>query len=270
MKQNDDKNTIRPLSDDEFKKAKYALSNEFIRMPKALSVNALQTFGIILSKIDWKNVEEKDNYITIKLPLQDIMKACNAENSNNIDFYIKTTEELQDKALVKIKDESGYKGTHMFPYIHVDPVSKIVEVDISNRLHEFIYGLSKNYTVFLVSNTSKFTSRFSYILYINLCSWNEHKIDRDDPLDERRRYYTTKQLKTMFDLSDEAYVRKSGKFDRKAFEDRVINKAVNEINLYTNLRVSWWKEYEGKKVSKYYFEWVRLDGFDFKLGVNNI
>lgn len=262
------KQEIEIISDTEFKKSEYALSNEFIRMPNRLSVQALQTFGLILSKIDWK--KDNGDYINVKLPLKEVLKVCNSK-SNNYEFYINFIEELQNKAWIRIVNENEYKRANLIPYSEVK--NNIVSVDINNRLNDYIQNLKSNYTVFKIANTAKFTSRFSYILYINLCSWNDHRIERKDALDERERYYTTKQLKEMFDLGELEYTHiENGKpkFDRTIFEKRVIEKAVREINEYTNIMLKWWKEKDGKKVSKYVFWWVRKDGYNDALGIPNL
>lgn len=70
----------------------------------------------------------------------------------------------------------------------------------------------------------KFNSRFSFALFENL------RLYYDSTKFPNERDYTTKQLKELFNLSKEDYVRKNGKFDRAAFEKNTLNVALKEIN----------------------------------------
>lgn len=262
------------------KKKEFALSNDFIRLPNRMTLNNLQILGVILSNFDWKG--NNDETIRIEVDTKEIINVL-SEKSNNTEYYLNAISNFLKSSLV-IRDLSneydestgkpkeGYEFYMMFPYSKTTPTKCMFEVN--QRLNKYIQLLKQNYTVFKIANTSNFTSRFSYVLYTNLCSWNNHRIDRNDPLDERTRYYTTKQLKEMFDIGEDEYTvkQKNGKtkFNRHVFEKYVIEKAISEINKYTDIQATWHKEYEGKNVSKYVFEWFRKDGYNYKTGTNRI
>lgn len=261
-------------------KKEFALSNDLIRLPNRLSLNNLQIFGVILSNFDWKGDENET--ITIKVDTKEIIDVL-SDRSKNTEYYIQAISNFVRSSLVRrdlskeIDELTGIpkEGTQlymMFPYSEIRQDK--CRFEVNKRLNKYIQLLKQNYTVFRIANTANFTSRFSYVLYMNLCSWNDHRIERKDPIDERTRYYTTKQLKEIFDISEDEYTikQKNGslKFIRSQFEKRVIEKAVLEINAFTDIQVKWWKEYDGKNVSKYVFWWVRKDGYDEKTGMNKI
>lgn len=260
------------------KKKEFAISNDLIRLPNRLSLNYLQILGVILSNYDWK--ENNDEKIRIEVDTNEIIKIL-SDRSNNRTYYMNEISNfvgesiiVHDLSTTKLTDqkEDGFEIYMIFPYSKITPEKSVFEVN--EKLNKHIQLLKRNFTVFKIANTANFTSRFSYVLYMNLCSWNDHRINRDDPLDERKRYYTTEQLKQMFDIGENEYMIKqkngSMKFNRGQFEQRIIKKAISEINKYTNIQVQWFKEYDGKNVSKYVFEWFRRDGIDEKTGINKL
>lgn len=235
----------------------YALSNDFIRLPNKFSIGALQILGLILSNIDFtKNYGDVD--IVVNLKVKDIKKVCDS-NSNNDDFYKKAIIELGNKTHIVIDNDKEFTSAFLFPDVEIKKNTGDVRVVINKRFNKEIQNLYHNFTAFKLLNTYKFSSRYAYILYMNLCSWQNHSKDRKDLIDERARYYTTKQLKEMFDLGVDAYCTTNGKFNRGQFELRVINTAVIEINKYSNIRVFWHKEYKNKQVERYVFEYYRTD-----------
>ena len=238
----------------------YALANSFIRMPKRLDVTGLQMFGLALSKLQWRNGYPKD--LTVRFSIDEVRKAC-ASTSRDYNWYKKALEELQKKALIKLESDDLYYSAVVFPTVKILR-QNMVEVTFNDDLREYIQFLHTNYTVFRVAATAKFQSRFSYILYTNLRSWHDYSPDREDALDERGRYYTTAQLKQMFDLKPDEYCRKDGSFNRNMFERRVIQIAVDEINDNSKdcgMRLAWHKEYvEGsRRVKHYVFHYTMCD-----------
>lgn len=247
---------------------KFALSNDFVRMPNSLTINALQILGMALSKIDF--TKDYGQTIKVKFTFKELQEATGSK-SNNLEFYKRSLDELQNKAILKIDHGTYYRKTVLFPEVGLD--NGVVELVFYNEVNQYIQKLAQNFTIYKIANTHNFTSRYAYILYCNLWSWMNHDINREVSYDERQRYYTTKQLKDMFDLPIEAYCEtlKNGKlhFKRQLFENKVIKVAVDEINQFSNLRVDWSKVKNGKRVEKYVFNFLRTDGYNNSLGINN-
>ena len=198
----------------------YAMRNDFIRMPSDLSVNAWKIFGLALSKIKWQENNTNENgEIEVVLSLKDIINTCGTK-SHNYKYYYDWIIELQNKAYFNLPKDflDGWKARRLLllPDIGVDE-NDYFHIVLNKKLNVFIQQLSQNFTVFELANTSNFSSRFAYVLYINLYSWGDHSRLRKDPLDERKRYYSTLQLKEMFSLSEDAYCT-NGHFNRKGLE----------------------------------------------------
>lgn len=238
---------------------KFALSNDFIRMPNRLSAPALKTFYLFLTKIEWNKLNTKNEYgeIVINTSINEIRKAIGS-SSRDYRYYLEFLDELQTKAWIKIDKELYYQKSLVMPNIKIWNQQEI-EVTLNKELYLFFEALYKNFTVLELANISKFRSRYAIILYANLCSHMDHSKDREDPLSETVWRYTTRQLKEMFDISKEEYVYNNN-FHRALFERRVIGTAVHEINnSNSGIFIRWRKIKDGKRVRFYEFHYVRTD-----------
>ena len=125
------------------------------------------------------------------------------------------------------------------------------EEEITPTLKE----LKGQYTLLYIDSIMQFKSSYSITLYNYLLSWHNKKYTIN------KQWLSTKQLKELFGLSEEDYVKKSGKFDRNNFEKRTIQKAVDEITEAGYMHICWYKAKDKltKKVIAYVFEFVVLD-----------
>lgn len=250
----------------------FALDNDFIRMPNRLSAPALKVFYLLLSKIEWNKINPKNELglIEVNTSIREIQKAIGTE-SHNYRYYINFLDELQMKAWIKIDKDMYYRKTLIMPDVEVIN-NQSINITLNKSIYGFLEHLYRNFTVFELSNTSQFQSRFALILYINLCSHMDHSRSRKDPVSETEWRYTTRQLKEMFDLDKDDYCTKKGNFHRSSFEREVINRAVNEINEKPcGIRVEWTKEKNGKFVKNYIFRYFRTDVWEIynkELGIS--
>jgi len=231
----------------------YAMANSLIRLPNPLPLTSLQIFGLALSKVDWttRNPKDVNNQIEVSFTLAEVAQACGS-SSHNSEWYKNALINLQKKTVLDINENGQWLYGPIITLITMD-VGRKIKVKLNADLNPYIEALGGNFTVFTLASTYKFRSRYAYILYANLCSWQNHSRDREDPFDVRSRYYSTRDLKKMFDLKEDDYV-VNGHFNRTNFEKYVIKKAVEEINEYSNIRVlEWRKSYEGKSVKHYIF-----------------
>ncbi len=238
---------------------KFALSNEFIRMPNRLSAPALKVFHLFLTKIEWNKINPKNEYgeIVINTSINEIRRAIGS-TSRDYRYYLEFLDELQMKAWIKIDKEMYYQKSLVMPNIKIWNQQEI-EVTLNKELYLFFEKLYKNFTVFELTNVTKFKSRYAIILYMNLCSHMDHSKGRKDPLSETVWRYTTRQLKELFDLSKEDYVY-NRRFNRALFEKYVVERAVNEINKSNSgIFIRWRKIKDGKRVRFYEFHYVRTN-----------
>lgn len=123
--------------------------------------------------------------------------------------------------------------------------------DIAPTLKE----LKSQYSLLYIDSIMQFKSSYSITLYNYLLSWHNksYKINK--------QWLSTKQLKELFGLSEDDYVRPNGTFNRNAFETRTIQKAVDEITEAGYMHICWYKAKDKltKKVIAYVFEFAVID-----------
>lgn len=237
---------------------KYALANDFVRLPKNIDSQPLKVLGLILSKLDFKkNNKNERGLVEVNCTLAEIIRACgqNGSNYKNYEYYKSVIEKLVKNSYVKGVingiDIMGYA----VPLVKSIPDAENISFTftIFENFLPYFQLLASNYTIIELEQAKKFKSRFSYILYINLLSWRT-KLDQ-----EYYQIYTTKQLKDMFGLSKNDYCRKNGSFDRKNFEMKTIDLAIKEINKLTKLKVMYIKNKKGHLVSNYQFHFIEYN-----------
>lgn len=107
-----------------------------------------------------------------------------------------------------------------FMFYHVDARGSSYKVKVNDAFLPALSQLKGNFTKLLTRDMISFKSNHSHALYQFLMSFSDRKeVD-----------FTTKQLKNLFGLSENDYMRKNGSFDRKNFEKKTIETALNEIN----------------------------------------
>jgi len=256
--ENHAKDYLNNWYDEDYVYGKYALSNDFIRLPKDIDTQPLKVLGLILSKIDFKkdNIDLNGNVI-VSCTLAEVMNACGQNNSEykNYEYYKNVIEKLIKSSYVKGeiagKDVMGYA----VPWVSADKSATQItfQFKIFNDFLPYFQMLSRNYTIIELEQAKRFKSRFSYTLYMNLLSW----VNNDD-LNESYRFYTTKQLKEMFGLSKEDYCKKDGKFNRTEFEKKTIEVAIKEINQNTRMKVGYKKNKIKNRVANYQFNFIEV------------
>ena len=114
--------------------------------------------------------------------------------------------------------------------------------------------LKNHFTEYQLTSILDLHSSHSISLYNYLMSWHDYRNKKNI----EQRYLNTKELKELFGLSVDDYMRKDGTFDRFNFEKKCVQKAVDDIVANANMNVRWYKTYDKltKKVSAYVFEYV--------------
>lgn len=231
----------------------YALANTFVRSPSKLDVQTMKLFGLILSKIDYKKDNRINGLVEVDCSMSEIRKACGLDTSEhkNYEYYKELAKGLVKASFVEFEMNEneefiGYAVQQVKK--RFDDNKTVFRFRLSNDLLPYFQELIDHYTIVSLENAKQFKSRFSYELYLNLLSWAD---DRDH-FKENTRLYTTKQLKDLFSLDENAYMLK-GKFNRGGFEKKTLLVALQEINLYTNMRLKIRKLKDGNRVAAYQF-----------------
>lgn len=242
------------IEDEKFN-GQYALSNEFVRLPKKIELLPLKIMGLVLSKINYKKNYNSMDIINVECTLKEIRKVLGLENTNkNYEYYKDLVSNLPYMTNVSGYIGNKFVSSSVIPYVSISTDNEQIKFDFKlfGEFVPYYQNLTNNYTIIQLENTKKFKSRFSYYLYMNLLSWKE----KNEIV--AYRFYTTKQIKELFGLEKDDYCKSNGKFDRYNFEKKTIELACNEINEYTNMKVLWTKHNlpNSNRISHYCFEFV--------------
>ncbi len=245
---------IDDFNNKDYLNGSYAMSNEFLRLPKDFDISSYKILGLLLSKLNFKIDNSVNGLVTVEVSLSEIIKACGS-NSNNYNHYRKAIAQIVKSSYVDGNIDGVDIMGFAVPLVTSIPNTELIsyKFELFNRFMPYFQQLASNYTLITLEETKNFKSKFTYTLYLNLMSW------KDSNNEEYYRYFTTKNLKELFGLSKDDYCRKDGKFDRNAFERNTIEVAIKEMNEKTNLKVAYKKEYKGRLVKNYVFNFIEYE-----------
>lgn len=215
-------------------------SNEIIQKARYdLSISELKTLAYIFSKIKPTDTELKDYTFSIK----EYCQVCGIDykNGNN---YIKikaSIKALRDKSFWLL-DESGNEVlVGWLCKARINKGSGKITVRLDDDIQKYVIGLFDNFTQYELLSTLPMKSSYSFRIYELLKSYaftKSHTFDIDD-------------LKSK--LAAENYT------NFKDFRRFVLEVATKEINLYTDIEVSWTPIKKGKKVIQVKFDIQQRD-----------
>lgn len=208
---------------------KVVKANEIIQRARIdLSILELKTFAYILSKV--KPTDAQGQKYTFSI--QEYCKVCaidekNGKNYENVKKAIKT---LRDKSFW-LTDENGKETTvGWLSKAQIDKRSGKVTVKLDEDIQKYIIGWFEQYTQYSLCQVLPMQSQYSFLLFELLKSYANMK------------QYT-------FDLDDlKSRVGATHYKDYRDFKKRVMDIATREINLYTDLEISWEPISKGRKI----------------------
>ena len=207
-----------------------SLQNQIVAMSKALARSQInwtleqrKLFAMCLSKIAWR---QNNNSNVIELDKREIIEVLGLKLSTRYqsEYLRNAFRKLAANSEVhwtNPDDRNEWEDDFLI-YKRRSTKGKI-EVTFNPTFMPHLENLAQSYVTFLTDDIYGFKSTFSYILF--------HELRLNcDTRKTNWRTYTTKQLKDLFGLGKEDYMRKDGKFDRYSFEKKVIDTAIEEIN----------------------------------------
>ncbi len=209
-------------------------ANEIIQKARFdLTLSELKILTYIFSKIKPTDTEFCQYEFTTNDYCQ--VLGIDTNNGKNIRDIKKTLKALRDKSFWLTK-EDGAEVTIGWVYkVELNAGSGRIKVTLDNDLQKYLCGLFENFTQYSLLSVLPMNSGYSVRIYELLKSYaftGGHKFNIDD-------------LKRK--LGAEHYS------NFKDFRRKVIEVAVKEINLYTDIEVSWEPVKAGKKVSEIVF-----------------
>lgn len=253
-----------------------AISRNLAKSQINWTVEERKLFGMVLTKIKWR---EEGNPNIVELNKREIIESLGLKiRVDDQSVYLrKAFQKLARDSEVHWTDPEDRQRWLDAPLIlsRASERGKIY-VEINRYFMPHLEALThdKSFITMFSTDLYHFTSRFSFALF------DELRIHYDSRHIRNTRSYTTKQLKTIFALKKNDYVRKNGKFNRSEFERKTLDVAIKEINagmMMTIFPVSnfesggamrfYRKLYENGKVKAYEFTYiVKTKVFEYSPG----
>lgn len=220
---------------------KVVKANEIIQRARYdLSITELKAMAFIFSKI-------KPNDAVVgqwfQFSAKDYCQVCGIDYNSGSNYRaIKAAlKHLRDTSFWLRKEDGSETTVGWLEKVNISPASGKISVRLDEDLAGFLKGLYSNYTQYELLSTLPMRSNYSFRIYELLKSYSGLKSYTFD-IDE---------LKSL--LMAEKYV------NFKDFRKKVLEIAVREINLYTDLEVSWRPVMKGRKVIQVYFDIQKRD-----------
>ena len=190
----------------------------------------------------------------VEIDKEELFEYLHITNSHRHADLRKSVVKLMQSSFVQFgTDEEFCDG---FLIVGARTTRKKVYIGFNTYFLPLIQELADNYVRLLDDDVTSFDSKFSMMLYQNLL---KDKWMLTNP-DFYGIPYSTKKLKSIFGLSKDDYMRKNETFDRKNFEKKTVNKAVEEINEKSKciLNLRYEKIKKGNRIQAYefYFDYV--------------
>ncbi len=217
---------------------KVVKANEIIQKAKFdLSLLEQKTFCYAVSKI--KPTDTPDTWYIFSI--NDYCQVCGInKNSGKTIEEVKTAlKGLRDRSFYLVNLDGDHETVGWLDKAIVSPRNGKIRIRFDETMQKYLVGLSENYTQYSLLCILPMRSAYSIRLYELLKSY----------LGNKKRYcnkeFNVNDLKEKIQAPYERFP----DFRRKALE-----KAVREINEYTDIEISWKPIPKGRKVIKIHFE----------------
>lgn len=204
-------------------------SNEIIQKAKYdLNIVELKTLAFIFSKIKPEDTELQEYTFSVK----EYCQVCGIDyaSGKNYSDIKRTIKQLRDKSFW-LSDENGKEILiGWLQKAKINSKSGNITVKLDEDMHKYVIGMLNNYTQYELLSTLPMSSKYSFRIYELLKSYaftKQHTFD----------------LENLKDILSAATYRRFPDFRRKVLET-----AVKEINLYTDLEIDWKPVCKGRKV----------------------
>lgn len=243
---------------DTMKNANNSLKNQVIAMSNILAEKSTR-FSVVQQKLFYvclaslkQGINSKNE---VEINKQELFNCLDIEKENNRYTRIKGEfEQLAHNSFVEFKTTDGF--CQGFLICNIRLAKNTFYVQFNDYYLPLVQELANNYVRLLDDDVISFNSKYSMMLYQNLMK-DKWKLTNVDYLGID---YSTRQLKMMFGLSIDDYMR-DGHFDRYNFERRTINNALDEINKKSKCikNLTYRKVKKGSRIQYYLFTYNYID-----------
>lgn len=244
-------NYIKPIKDDSKKDYKLLVKhNKLVQSKYSLTANEQKLLYKIFEEIQKKGYKTKEVTFTFEEFYREYKQIIGRKITKS-DFRY-TLESIQDKKPYIIDmDNDTYIRTQWYAIKGKLDLSEITLI-IDDLVFEYIQSLDKNFTGLKIATLYSFKNFYTMRIYELLKQWSSAK---------REILYKVDTLKSLLGVEETEQVEKDGSVtilnsgyrNFNNFENKILKKAVNEINEKSELRVSYVTKKKGKKVVEIIF-----------------
>lgn len=238
-------------TDNSLKNQVIAMSNILAKKSTRFSVVQQKLFYICLASLK-QGINSKNE---VEINKKELFNFLDIEKETKRYTRIKGEfEQLAHNSFVKFDTTDGF--CQGFLICNIRLAKNTFYVQFNDYYLPLVQELANNYVRLLDDDVISFNSKFSMMLYQNLMK-DKWKLTNIDHLGID---YSTRQLKMMFGLSIDDYMR-NDHFDRYNFERKTINKAVDEINNKSKCikNLTYRKVKKGSRIQYYLFTYNYID-----------
>lgn len=219
---------------------KVVKANKMIQLAKNdLSLQELKIFAYCVSMI--KPTDSIDTQYEFSIKEYCAIAGINWKSGNNYIDVKKSFTNLLSKTFWMINSSGVDTSIHWLEKVSINRGKGTMRIAFDKDLQEYIFGLFENYTQYELLCTLPMTSRYSFKLFELLHSYAFTKSHE----------FELEELKGL--LGATHYV------NFKDFRRKVLEIAIKEINLYSDIEVSYEPVFKGRKVVSIIFHINKKD-----------
>lgn len=229
-----------------------AISNSLAKSQIEWTITEKKLFVMVLTKLVWKDTINEKEIELDKKEIMEVLGTPTAEKNTSL-WLRKQFKSMVRKSMISWTDPNDseiYEDGMLFTLARSTRGKMYVTINEVYKPH--LEMLINNYTFFLADDVYGFKSSFAYDLFKVLNMLYDKRTWKN------KRDFSTKQLKELFGLSKDDYMRpkEKGGFDRYNFEKYCVKRAVDEINNGEMVQIwNWGKTKKGGHVMGYFFEY---------------
>ena len=224
-------------------------ANQIIQKARyQLSLREMKIMQYLFSKV--KPNDNKETWYTFSI--KDFCMVCGIDykSGQNYENVKKLTKGLRDKSLWVMQADGSEVTVGWLGKVYINKGSGKIKIKFDEDMSQYINGLMNNYTQYTFLNILPMKSAYSVRLYELLKSYSFTK----------QHTFQIEELKKK--LQCEHYERFGN------FRQKVLEVATEEINLYTDINVSWEPAKYGTKVMQVIFHISEKSPIDKSVAAN--
>ena len=209
------KNETYQFPDNDLHNQIIAMDNELAKQATNFTVEEQRLFYITLASI-----KPNQKSSIIEIDKKAVLDMLGFQSQNQYSRLRPMFTKMIKKSLILSGDDEIWNDGFLFYKCRT--TKKKIYIYVDDEYIPLLIKLQPGFTRLLSDDAISFKSKYSMILYQQIMRLN-NKGDFGVG-------FTTKELKTLFGLSKDDYVKKDGHFNRTTFENRTIDVAVKDIN----------------------------------------